>query len=285
MTMTLGGLLAESRDAFRHAGIESAALDAELICCHAQQCDRAQLWAHPETAVGPDVVELCRELVERRAGREPLAYILGVKEFWSLEFRVTPAVFIPRPETETLAWAVLELVAEDASGTIVEVGTGSGCLAVAVASERAGLSVVTTDISRAALAVARENIHIHGLEERVLCVECDAVQAIGEARPILGVMSNPPYVPQPVFDNVAEEVRYEPTEALDGGSKGLELIGRIIEQAAVLRPGAFLALEVGPEQVADVGVILADGPWNQIEAVEDLQGMPRVVVAFRAEEG
>lgn len=285
MAMTLGGLLAESRNVLRQADIESASLDAELICCHAQGWDRARLWAHPEATASREVVERCRAMLKRRAKREPLAYILGVKEFWSLEFRLTPAVFIPRPETETLVGAVLEHLEWDTTGIIIEIGTGSGCVAVTLASERPGLRLVTTDVSLPALAVAKENIARHGMSDRILCVACDVAQSIGKSRPILGIVSNPPYVSQPLFDQVAEEVRYEPPEALDGGPTGLEFVGRLIKQAAdILRPGALLALEVGPEQVADVGVILADGPWDHIETVEDLQEVPRVVTADRAED-
>jgi len=167
MTFELGELLAESRHALREAAIASASLDAELICCHAQGWDRAQLWAHPEESVAPDVVERCRAMVKRRVDREPLAYILGVKEFWSLEFRVTPAVFIPRPETETLVGAVLDHLDVETTGLLIEVGTGSGCVAAALGTERPGLRVVTTDISPDAIAAARENFVRHGLGVRL----------------------------------------------------------------------------------------------------------------------
>ncbi|MEE8209835.1 MAG: HemK/PrmC family methyltransferase, partial [bacterium] len=188
MTMTVGELLEESRHALQQVAIESASLDAELLCCHAQGWDRARLWAHPEERVPPEVVERCRAMVKRRADREPLAYILGVKEFWSLEFRVAPAVFIPRPETETLVEAVLDHLDVDTDGLIVEIGAGSGCVAVALATERPGLRVVTTDISLAAAAVARENVIRHGVGERVLCLACDMTQAVAPDKPILGVV-------------------------------------------------------------------------------------------------
>ncbi|MFQ6671979.1 MAG: peptide chain release factor N(5)-glutamine methyltransferase [Candidatus Tectimicrobiota bacterium] len=285
MPMTIGELLVESRHALRRAAIASASLDAELICCHAYGWDRARLWAHPEARVSPEGLERCRAMVKRRAQREPLAYILGVKEFWSLEFRVAPAVFIPRPETETLVEAVLDHLEMGTTGIVLEVGTGSGCVAVALAIERPGLRVVTTDISVAALGMARENIVRHGMGDRVSCLACNLAQAIAPNQPLLGVVSNPPYVARGLYDEVDEEIRYEPPEALDGGPSGLELVRGVIEQAAVrLRPGAFLALEVGPEQVVDVGVLLAEGPWDHIESVEDLQGVPRVVVADRIEE-
>ena len=285
MTFELGELLAESRHALREAGIASASLDAELICCHAQGWDRAQLWAHPEESVAPNVVERCRAMVKRRADREPLAYILGVKEFWSLEFRVAPAVFIPRPETETLVGAVLDHLDVKTTGLLIEVGTGSGCVAVALGTERSGLRIVTTDISPDAIAVARENFVRHGLGERIQCLVCDVALAIATDQPVLGVVSNPPYVPRSfLYDQVDEEIRYEPPEALDGGPTGLELVRVVVEQsAAILRPGAFLAIEVGPEQMAEVGVMLAEGPWDHIEFVEDLQGVPRVVMADRME--
>jgi release factor glutamine methyltransferase len=283
--MTVGELLAEARATLREASIDTAALDAELICSKAQGWDRARLWAHPEAQVSPEMVERCRAMVKRRANREPLAYILGVKEFWSMEFRVTPAVFIPRPETETLVAAVLEHLPVETSGILLEVGTGCGCVAVALAMERSSLRVVATDISRDALVVAEENISRYGLRDRILCVACDVARAIGRAQPVLGMVANPPYVPRSYFDRLAAEVRHEPPEALDGGPTGLEVVARIIEEAAeVLRPGAFLALEVGPEQVADVGVMLAEGPWDHIEPMEDLQGIPRVVIADRIEE-
>lgn len=285
MTMTMGELLSEARATLSKEGIKSAALDAELICCFAKGCSRTELWAHPEEMTGAEVVEKCLAMVKRRAAREPLAYILGVKEFWSLEFRVTPAVFIPRPETEALVEAVLEHLSEDVTGTLIEVGAGSGCVAVALASERNGLRVVTIDLSVSALAVARENIARHGLANRVFCVASDVAQAISGSQPLLGIVSNPPYVPWPFHERVTEEVRYEPPEALEGGPSGLELVDRLAVQAvSILQPGAFLAVEVGPEQVAEVGTMLADGPWDHIEFFEDLQGVPRVVIADRAEE-
>jgi release factor glutamine methyltransferase len=135
------------------------------------------------------------------------------------------------------------------------------------------------------LSIARENVHRHGLADRVFFVACDVAQAISSFLPVLGLVSNPPYVADPYYDRVSEEVRYEPPEALDGGPSGLDFVGRLIEQAeAVLEPGAFLAMEVGPEQVADVGTILADGPWDHIEFFDDLQGVPRVLIGDRAEE-
>lgn len=282
MTITLGELLSEARATLGRKGIESAALDAELLCCRAKGCSRAELWAHPEEVAGPDVVNQCRAMVKRRAAREPLAYILGCKEFWSLEFRVTPAVFIPRPETETLVEAVLEHLPGDVEGILLEVGTGSGCVAVAVATERRGLKVVTTDKSLPALSVARENVLRHGVGDRVLCVSCDVAQAISTGKPVLGVVSNPPYVPQPLYEQITEDVRYEPPEALEGGPSGLEFVNKLIGEAeAVLPVGAFIALELGPEQVAEVGTVLADGPWDHIEFFEDLRGVPRVVIADR----
>lgn len=284
MTMTVGELLAESRHALQQVAIESASLDAELLCCHAQGWDRARLWAHPDARVLPEVVERCRALVKRRADREPLAYILGVKEFWSLEFRVAPAVFIPRPETETLVEAVLDHMDVDSKGLIVEIGAGSGCVAVALATERPGLRVVTTDVSPAAASLARENIVRHGVGDRVHCLACDMAQGIAPGTPILGVVSNPPYVPGTLYDELDEEVRHEPPESIDGGPSGLEFVAAMVEQTeAILRPGAFVALEVGPEQVSDVACMLAEGPWDHIEFVEDPQGVPRVVMADRME--
>lgn len=285
MSVTMGELLAEARRLLQEASIETAFLDAELICCFSRGCSRAELWAYPEAVVSPDVVERCRALVKRRAGREPLAYILGQKEFWSMEFRVTPAVFIPRPETETLVVVALDHLPPDVEGTLLEVGTGSGCVSISIASERPGLRVVTTDVSLEALSVARQNISRHGMDGRILCVACDVAGAFGPGMDVLGLVSNPPYVAQTAFESVDEEVLYEPSEALDGGPSGLEFIGRLLEQATeVLAPGAFLAMEVGPEQVAKVGMMLADGPWDHIESVEDLQGIPRVVIADRMED-
>jgi release factor glutamine methyltransferase len=286
MTMTVGELLAESRHALQQVAIESASLDAELLCCHAQGWDRARLWAHPDASVPPEVAELCRALVKRRADREPLAYIIGVKEFWSLEFRVTPAVFIPRPETETLVEAVLDHLETGTSGIIVEIGAGSGCVAVALATERPGLRVVTTDISPAAASVGRENVVHHGVGDRVLCLACDMARAIAPDNPVLGVVSNPPYVPGSLYEKLDEEIRHEPPEALDGGPSGLDFVAAMVEQAeAILGPGAFIALEIGPEQVADAACLLAEGPWDHIEFIEDPQGVPRVVMADRMEEG
>jgi release factor glutamine methyltransferase len=245
------------------AGCETPRLDAEVLLAAALGVDRAALIADPDRGVEP---EPFREFVRRRARHEPVAYILGCKGFRRLELEVGPRVLIPRPETEHVVEAALGL---PPGARVVDVGTGSGAIALALADERPDLRVVATDSSPAALAVARANAARLGLA--VEWLEGDLLEPV--SGPVDAVVSNPPYVPD--GEALAPELAYEPAGALYGGLDGLDVYRRL---APALRDVPFVALEVGAGQARRVAALLAG---HEIEIVRDLAGIDRVVVGRR----
>ena len=245
------------------SGCETPRLDAEVLLAAAMGVDRAALISDPERGVEP---EPFREYVQRRARREPVAYILGRKGFRRLELEVDPRVLIPRPETEHVVEAALGL---PSGARVVDVGTGSGAIALALADERPDLRVVGTESSAGALAVARANAERLGLDVELL--EGDLLEPV--TGPVDAVVSNPPYVPDGA--RLAPELAYEPAEALYAGREGLEVYRRLVP---ALREVAFVALEVGMGRASDVAALL-DG--HEIEVVPDLAGIARVVVGRR----
>jgi release factor glutamine methyltransferase len=245
------------------AGCETPRLDAEVLLAAAMGVDRAMLIAGPERGVEP---EPFRAYVQRRARREPVAYILGRKGFRRLELAVDPRVLIPRPETEHVVEVALGL---PEGARVVDVGTGSGAIALALADERPDLRVLGTESSPAALAVARANAARLGLD--VDFVECDLLE--GVTGPFDAVVCNPPYVRE--GERVEPELGYEPAEALYAGPTGLEVYRRLVPALAEV---PFVALEVGAGQALDVAALLGE---FATEAVPDLAGIARVVVGRR----
>ncbi len=245
------------------AGVDTPRLDAEVLLAAAMEVDRAALIADPTQGVEP---EPFRDYVRRRAQREPVAYILGRKGFRRLELEVDPRVLIPRPETEHVVEAALGL---PHGARVVDVGTGSGAIALALADERPDLRVVATETSPGALAVARANAKRLGLE--VEWLEGDLLEPVTGA--VDAVVSNPPYVR--AGERLAPELGYEPSEALYAGPEGLEVYRKL---APALRDVTFVALEVGMGQARDVAALL-DG--HETEIVPDLAGIERVVVGRR----
>jgi release factor glutamine methyltransferase len=248
------------------SGCETPRLDAEVLLAAAMGVDRAALIADPGRGLEPGEARTFQEYARRRAQREPVAYILGRKGFRRLEVAVDPRVLIPRPETEHVVEAALAL---PAGARVVDVGTGSGAIALALADERPDLEVLGTDTSPGALAVARGNAARLGLP--VAFLEGDLLEPV-EGR-VDAVVSNPPYVQ--AGERLAPEVGYEPHEALNGGPDGLDVLRRL---AAAARDVPFLALEVGAGQARDVAALL---PGHEVEVVPDLAGIERVVVARR----
>jgi release factor glutamine methyltransferase len=258
----------------RH-GVPGARLDAELLLAHALGVERIGLYTGFELPVEDALRARYRELVRRRAKeRVPLAYLRGVREFWSRPFRVTPEVLIPRPETEVLVEAALALPAQ----AVLEVGVGAGAIAATLALERPGLSVLASDRSEAALAVAAGNLHALGAAPRVRLLCCDALDAIAGRFDL--VLSNPPYVPSAMLASLAPELRHEPRLALDGGPDGLALIGRLAREApARLAPGGHLAFEFGEGQASAASDLVRAAGACHLEIHKDLAGRPRVLVA------
>ena len=267
--------LAAASDALAAAGVEDARLDAELLLAEATGWDRARLAAEPEARVDAGAARRFGEMVRRRLRREPVAYILGRKGFRGLELAVDGRALIPRPETELLVEIALELEPR----TALDLGTGSGAVALAVADELPGCEVTGTDTSQAALGLARENAERLGINGRLRFER----GTVPEGRRFELVLANLPYVREDEWDGLAPEItRYEPREALVGGADGVEAIASTVPAAvAVLEPGSSLALEVGAGQAGRVAELLLDLGFGQVEGRQDLAGIPRVVLARR----
>ncbi len=273
---------------FASRGIENPRLDAECLLAFALACDRLRLYLDFEKPIEAEERARFRELVRRRAGdRVPVAQLVGEREFWSLRLAVTPDVLVPRPETEGVVSAALELFPErEGEVRVLDVGTGSGAIALAIASERPKARVLATDVSPAALGVARANAERHGLSHRIRFRCGDAFEpALGERFDL--VVSNPPYVAERDAAGLPPELAHEPGIALFAGVDGTDRLRQLVAEAAgVLEPDGAIVLECGPEQARPLAGWLAAAGYAQIRIHEDLAGRPRVVAGRRAgEEG
>jgi release factor glutamine methyltransferase len=272
---TVREALAASADAFAAAGVATPRLDAEILLAEAMGTERASLSAEPEAAVAPPAARDFAAMVRRRIAREPVAYITGHKGFRHLDLAVDRRALIPRPETELL----VELAIELDPATVLDVGTGSGAVALAVAAELPDTEVVATDTSPAALALAGENAARLGLAERV---RFQGGSLPSEGRCDL-LLANLPYVPEREWDRLEPEItQYEPREALVAGPTGLEAIDELLgELSAAQFDAAVAALEVGAGQAASVAELARRAGFERIETRRDLAGIERVVVGQR----
>jgi release factor glutamine methyltransferase len=311
------------REAFaqlRAAGVPSHTLAAELLLMHALGRDRTWLYAHPEEAISEEDAQRFFSLLSRRAASEPTQHLTGKQEFWGLEFEVTRDVLIPRPETEHVIEVALDRLAmreiragrrQTLSGEglqIADIGTGSGCIAVALAKELPGATIYATDISRAALAVARRNAARHAVSNRIHFLQTNLLEGLSAAgaryilplqdktasvaqhqspvtshqSPLLDLIaSNPPYIGRREAATLMREVRdHEPEVALYGGEEGYELYAALISQAAAhLKPGGTLVLELGHNSLPAVQPLLDAPTWTNVGVTNDLAGIPRVIAA------
>ena len=312
----------------RNAQVPSFTLAAELLLLHVLGRDRTWLYAHPEESVSQAIAERFQALIARRAAGEPTQYLTGRQEFWGLEFEVTPDVLIPRPETEHVMEVALDRLAlrearagrpQMTSGEgflIADIGTGSGCLAIALAKELPKAKICATDNSSEALVVARRNAERHGVAERVQFERCNLLEGLSFARarhavplqektpragegesPVMSyeparlggpplfdlIVSNPPYVGRCETETLPIEVRgHEPATALYGGEEGYELYVDLVSQAARnLRPGGILVLELGHNSLPAVRPLLDAPTWANVGVTNDLAGIPRVIAAER----
>ena len=282
---TVGRLLTWTTDWLTTKGSESARLDAEVLLAHVRGCQRILLYTAFDTPVSDAERARFRELVKRRGDGEPVAYLVGNREFFSLPFAVSPAVLVPRPETEGLVVRVIDLCKPLPAARIIDVGTGSGAIAVTLAKHLPRARLVATDISPAALAVARENAARHGVAERIEFLECDLLSAPQAAGPWDVIVSNPPYVRDDEFDALPRDVRlHEPKGALVAGPTGVEVVARLAADAVgALATGGWLVVEIGPVVAAAAERALAAVPGLVPgPTLADMAGLPRIVQARKA---
>jgi release factor glutamine methyltransferase len=264
------------------ADVPSPRLNAELLLMFTLDCDRAYFHAHPERELTSQELQRYEDALAKRASGIPAQYITGHQEFWGMDFIVTPAVLIPRPETEHVIETVLANVGRTLlSAKIIDIGTGSGCIAIALATELPDAEIHASDISRAALEIARANAARLG-QSRIQFHESDLFSKV-ETRNFDFVISNPPYVGESEKDQVQLEVRkHEPHNAVFAGPTGLEIIERLIPQAhGALKPGGWLVMEISGTIVEGVKRLLFG--WQEIQIINDLQGIPRVVAARKSQ--
>jgi release factor glutamine methyltransferase len=302
----------------REAHVLSDTLAAELLLLHVTRRDRTWLYAHPEELLDPKIIESYFSLLRRRAAGEPTQHLTGKQEFWGLEFEVTPDVLIPRPETEHLIEVTLDRLAvrELRAGrdpkltgeglTIMDIGTGSGCIAIALAKELPAAEIYATDICAAALVIAQRNATRLGYQARITFLESNLLSDFPSSsnsslhrspaaghRPLSSsshqsllfdlIISNPPYIGRKDSSTLPIEVRdHEPASALYGGEEGYELYGQLIPQAArYLKPGGLLVLELGHDSLPAVRPLLEFPEWTNLLVTNDLAGIPRVLSAER----
>jgi len=283
--MTVAELLAEAAVELRRGGVDSPEWDAERLLRHVLGWDRATLVASPSAGVPAVAERAFRRLVAERARRVPLQHLTGAQAFWKHEFRVTPDVLIPRPETELLVEAAIELLRGTPRPVIVDVGTGSGCIALSLAAERPEAAVHATDVSERALAVARENAESLGLAARVAFEQGDLLEPVAGLHGRIDlVVSNPPYVDPAERDTLAPEVRdHEPSLALFPPGDALSVYRRLVPQAAkALGPGGALLLEIAPGLADAVMALLRGHGFELVEVRPDLTGRSRAVLGRRA---
>jgi release factor glutamine methyltransferase len=312
-TMDVRAALKEAMGRLREAQVPSHTLAAELLLMHVLDCERARLYAHPERSLDETMVERYFELVARRISGVPTQYLTGRQEFWGLEFEVTPDVLIPRPETEHVVEVALERLGQETLGgslgrrreepdlrgtregkplRIADVGTGSGCLAVALARTLPEAQVFATEISLAALRVARRNAARHGVDSRIHFVRGNLLGAFlpgprvasHESRVFDLIVSNPPYVAHRESDALPREVRaHEPARALFGGEHGLDYYAPLVGQTEnLLAHGGHVVLELSYNALDFVRLLFHSAAWTNLSVTHDLAGVPRVLAAERA---
>jgi release factor glutamine methyltransferase len=272
--------LQEATQTLTGAGCDTPRLDAEVLLAYVLGCDRAWLYAHPEHRLSPSQLSAYQFLISRRARREPVAYLTGHKEFFGLDFVVTPDVLIPRPETERLVELALQCGPTLPSPHLIaDVGTGSGAIAVALAVHLPRAHMIALDTSASALAIARRNAARHGVARRVCCIQADLLAPL--AGPLALIVANPPYLSQAELESAPPEVaHWEPRAALNGGHDGLAIIRHLLTMAADrLHAGGALLMEIGAAQGAEtLRLARRHFPQAAVEIVPDYAGHDRLLV-------
>ena len=286
--MTVHDIINEATNDFEAVGIPSARLDAEVLLSFFLGCDHLEFYKNPDMTISETKLSAFRNLIFRRSQWEPVAYITGRKEFWTFVLEVNSSVLIPRPDTEIIVEEALNLCRKMDSSEIkiLDIGTGSGAIAIALASEITGAKVVATDISSPALNLAQKNAAALGLKEKIDFRQGDLFEPLDDIFDI--IVCNPPYIAADEYEKLPAGVKdYEPREALLAGKSGLEFYEKLIYQAAgFLKKNGWLLLEIGAKQEAGVrGIMEAAGFYDSIEMRRDYAGLPRVMKARRKLSG
>ena len=281
MTISIAEAITEAAQLLRTSGVPGARRDAASLLSFTVEKDRTFLLSHSDHFLSDAELNSFRERVDRRSHGEPLQYITGQQDFYGRVFRVSPAVLIPRPETELLVEAALELVDEEQTARICDVGTGSGCIAITLACERVNVQGIALDISPSALEIARQNADALNVDKRLTFLLSDCFNALSKAGQSFDlIVSNPPYVAADVVSGLQREVKdHEPMIALTPGANGLSVIKRLIDEAPeFLRKDGHLLLEIGFDQGEAVQGLVDSRQWQLVNLLPDLQGIPRIVI-------
>jgi release factor glutamine methyltransferase len=293
---TILAILRWTTDYFRTKGVSEPRASAEVLLAHTLGLSRLDLYLRNDQPLNPEELARFKTLVLRRRNGEPVAYLTGHREFWSLDFHVTPAVLIPRPETEVLVAAALEVAKGSGEKAVgqeedqpktpslwgLELGVGSGAVIAALAKELPGMVWVGLDLSGAALAVARDNARRHGVADRTHFLRANLLAALKPTAAFALLVANLPYVPRGEWERLPREIKaFEPPEALLGGEDGLDLLRPLIRQAHhYVKGGGWVLLEVGDNQAAQVAALLEEtSAYDRVETIKDFHGIPRVVRA------
>ncbi len=271
---------AAGAESLRAAGVIDPRLEAGSLLAHALRHDRTYLITHGNDLATGEQLDRFRVLIARRAAREPLQYIIGYQEFFKLSFEVTPDVLIPRPETELIVEAALELADRERSLSILDVGTGSGCIVISLLHELKNANATATDISPNALEVGRRNAQRHNVSDRVTFIQADSLSSLCQSAAFSLIVSNPPYIPARDIATLQREVRdHEPLTALASGADGLDHIRALLrETPRVLDHSGYFIFEIGFGQGDAIEQLVDRAIWHLIEVRKDLQGIPRTVV-------
>lgn len=267
----------------KERGSATPRLDAEVLLAQARNCKRIQLYTQFDQPLTDEQRTTMRQLVKRRAAAEPVAYLVGHREFFSLDFLVKPGVFIPRPDTEILVMAALEAIKEQNSPQVLELCAGTGCVPIAIAKNHATAQLTTVEISPQVIETTRANVQRHQLESRVHVLLGSLFEPVPTEQKFDLIVSNPPYVQHGEIAGLAADIRdHEPHLALDGGTDGLDVIRQIVRESADrLKPAGWLMFELSPEQAADGRQLLIDAGYTNVDIRKDLSGQARVIVGRR----
>lgn len=281
---TVRRVLTWTQGHFEKQQVDAPRLTAELLLAHTLEIDRVKLFMEIDRPLHKDELASYRALIQRRMAGEPTQYLTGLKDFYGRKIAVDPRVLIPRPETELLVEATLSALPKDQPSRVLDLCTGSGCIAVTIAAERPQASVWATDLSKDAAEVARQNAERLNVAARVTVLEGDLFQAVPEGAKFDAIVSNPPYVKTGELASLQREVQREPKSALDGGRDGLDFVRRIADGArARLKSGGLLALEIGDDQGPQVNEILTRAGYREVRVEKDLARLDRLALARNPE--